>query len=73
MKSLAVIKHGNVFQYVVPCLVVLPLNTFLLQASKETLDHRIVVAVAPGTHAALNAVLVEQVAEVIAQDLYEIY
>lgn len=45
MESLKVIKHGDVFQYVLLCLtsslVVLPLHLFLLQAAKEALNDRV--------------------------------
>ena len=46
MESLKVIKHGDVFQYVLLCLtsslVVLPLHLFLLQAAKEALNDRVI-------------------------------
>ncbi len=39
MQSVAIIKHGNIFQYVllshIACLVASPLHPFLFQATKE--------------------------------------
>ena len=60
MKSLRVIKPGDVFQYVLLCfiasLVVLPLHLFLLQAAKEALSDRVIPTIALAAHTAFKPV-----------------
>ncbi len=64
MQSVAVIKHRYVIQDIllgfIPALVVPPANTFLLQAAKEALDHRIVPTIALATHTADSEVFDHQ-------------
>ncbi len=64
MKSLRVIEHDDVFQYVLLCfmasLVVLPLHLLLLQAAKEALNDRIIPTIALAAHAAFKSVSLEQ-------------
>jgi hypothetical protein len=55
MQSLAVIKHGDILQYILLCfipgLVVSPLATFPFEATKKALSNRIVPAISQTTHA----------------------
>ena len=67
---MAVIKHGNIFQYVllgrITCLVASPLHTLLLQGAEETLNHGIVPTIAFSAHAACDAMGFEQFPESLA-------
>jgi len=62
MKSLAVIKHGNIFQYILlcfmACLVVTPLHSLLLQATKKAFGNGIIPAITFATYAAFKAIYV---------------
>ena len=70
MKSLSVIKHGDVFQYVllgvIASLVVLPLHLLLLQAAKEAFNHGVIPTVTLAAHTALEPVGLEQSPECFA-------
>ena len=64
MKSLCVIEHGDVFQYVllgfITRLVVLPLHLFLLQTAKEALNDRVIPTITLAAHTAFKTVSLEQ-------------
>ncbi len=64
MKSLRVIKHGDVFQYVllrfIASLVVLPLHLFLFQATEKAFNDRVIPTIALAAHTAFEPVGLEQ-------------
>ena len=70
VKAFAVIEHGNIFQYVllclVSCLVVSPLNTFLFQTAEETFNNSIIPAITLATHATQYSNDLEQSPERLA-------
>ena len=60
MQSLAVIKYSDILQNILLCfmagLVVSPLATFPLEATKKALSNRIIPAISQATHAANETV-----------------
>ena len=70
MSAFAVVEALDVLEHIllgfVACQVPGTVHALSFQQTEEALNDRIVVAVAASTHAALDAVLVELIAEVIA-------
>jgi hypothetical protein len=71
--AFSIVKTLDVIKHIGPCFVsssvTNPIHAFPFQYPKETLDHCVVVAVATRAHAALDFVLLEFVAEIIARIL----
>ncbi len=64
VEALDVIEHiGSGF---VSCAVLLPFDALSFKCSEEAFDHRVVVTTSSVTHAASDAMFLEQVLEVIA-------
>src|SRR2546421_8147650 len=64
MYSLSIVKYLNIFKHSIPCfcscLVILALNTFLFQGSKEGFHQRVVITVSLFAHTNLDAILLQQ-------------
>jgi len=71
--AFSIVEALDVLEHIGACFVSSPVagavDSFPLQQPEETLDNRVVIAVATATHAALDAVLLKLVAKVVTRIL----